>query len=229
MKIFGRNHQFQHVSLALHGQLHRPSHDPLGSHEDCASRFFAAFAEAFPAMQEFELDCYQSLSGGTSLGMNLKPLEPLFSCSELTELSLAGIQLVKAAELVQLLANFPKLSKLEVYGRRVLEQYSLYAREEGGELVAEYNLANDVNLAGLNLECLFIIRERLPHLKVLGISLNASPMAHLEHALWPFESLESLAFYGALSKTSIPTRLLDTSARSSGPAPASISTMMTPL
>jgi len=199
MKSFGSRHHIRNISIVFKGEFRKaPEEEAAEDYTTAMRRLFSAFAQTFSAAEAVSLDFYQSL-GRPNIGM----LEPFSNCGGLTELTVAGFELFELAELNVLLSACPKLLKLEMYGAfRILERY-----EHGREFLEavdadndpDYDIARNEYLpdAGFNLEWLAIIKDHLPHLKELGISPSACPTAKLEQALWPFEKLESLTFFGA--------------------------------
>jgi hypothetical protein len=113
----------------------------------------------------------------------------------LIDLTLAGIRLQKESELIQLMTALPNLVNLGLVdcqmGRFYEEHRNGGASDGGVGSLSESELP-----AHLNLGCLSVIMEKLPHLKMLTICVVSCPTAGLSHALSPFKSLESLRFTG---------------------------------
>jgi hypothetical protein len=195
-RAFGRDHQLRCFSIILGDSLH--SYFPLDWMK-CAYRYCNTFAQSFPGVEVFHFD--SRCSGLKTLGF--KEITLFSRCSHLTDLSITGGQLATSEELVRLLKAWPRLVKFQLYGDGMKQTYYQYRLQHGS---AENDIGelSEYELKCLGLECLPTIQYHLPALKVLGLTLAASPTASLKRALHPFKNLERMVLHAPFWNFKLP-------------------------
>jgi hypothetical protein len=197
---FGRNHRLRLLSVRNIGSPFNYKVD--ADLAECVYRYCKSFSLAFPFLEIFRLDHSNDVSHHGS-PFKVEVVEPLLRCTELTELSLLGFKVLNTSEFTRILTCLPKLVKLVIIRSQSVIFWLDSMRNvmigpvarfiDDSEEVAERKLEG---VEGVGLDCLAVIRAHLPLLKMLWLTLVASPTEHLDQseALQPFENLETLEF-----------------------------------
>jgi hypothetical protein len=191
-KAFGHNHPLRLLSV-VHSGCFWPDSDseekgPENLNE-CISHYCKAFGSVFPFLERFHLKHYNT----TTLTLRLEVVK--FICTRLTELSLAGYKIADNSGLPDFLTCCPSLVKLEIFGLNLGTPWFARSPQDDTGLFVEGEIAEGgrpENTQGIGLGCLVTIKDHLPHLKQLKLTLVASATEPLQQALQPFSRLERL-------------------------------------
>jgi hypothetical protein len=194
-KTFGHNHPLRFLSV-VHKEYACPGNRP---EKDCISRYCEAFGSAFGSLESFRLESHNI---GATPTLKLEVLKSICGCTRLTELSLVNFKGANSLEIMRFLPCWPNLVKLEIIGPRMVELWYQYSDdlddEEDARVFVNMEIAKGEleDTEGIGMDCLTTIKEYLPDLKKLRLTITAFPTGHLrlEQPIHPFMSLEKLEF-----------------------------------
>jgi hypothetical protein len=200
-KKFGHKHPLRILSTSV---AHKPGESLCPNNDgieiECIPHYCKALGPVFPFLESFHLNSHTDFDPIPTLKMEL--VQSLLICTHLKELSLIGFDVADNLELSNFLACWPNLVKLEIVGPELLSLWHTYGNEIDEEImwdfvnneIAEGGILVLEGARGISLECLTMIKDHLPRLKQLKITLVVCATEHLQQALQPFDDLEKLEF-----------------------------------
>jgi hypothetical protein len=194
-KAFGHNHHLRHLTVCLGrmGINFRPSNP-----KEHAPRLILAFTQAFPTLESFHFEFIRS----TLPPLGIEVLELLTRCCNLVDLSLARIKFTSTIELIRCLQAWPNLVRLKLCGPLKIRSFYQGLTEGFPHEVVEALIRHKTE--GIGLESLSMIKDLLPDLEELHLTMVATSTAGLVANIHPFQHLKELVFSSSFQNFELP-------------------------